>query len=304
MNKVVAVVTTYNRLQLLKENMEALLTQSFKECDLLIINNASTDGTEEYVQSITDKRVLYYNTGANIGGAGGFAFGLRKAIEAGYDYAWLMDDDSIVEKNALQNLMNSAFYLQDKFSFMASTVYWTDGTQFPMNTTRPEEGFHFSIKEVREHGLIQIKMCSFVGCFVNLKIAEKVGLPYAEYFIYGDDEEYTTRLRKEEKAYWVINSDIIHKAPSKAGSNIVRAPFERIDRFSIQARNGAHIERLKGDMFGYYKRMMRRIVQIFRHSPDHKWKRVCVLVKGLYQGLTFNPQIQYAKRLNTNGKEE
>lgn len=118
MNKVVAVVTTYNRLQLLKENMEALLTQSFKECDLLIINNASTDGTEEYVQSITDKRVLYYNTGANIGGAGGFAFGLRKAIEAGYDYAWLMDDDSIVEKNALQNLMNSAFYLQDKFSFI------------------------------------------------------------------------------------------------------------------------------------------------------------------------------------------
>ena len=296
MNKVVAVVTTFNRKKLLRECIEALLQQSYENLDVLVVNNASTDGTEDYINSLSDPRIVYYNTGENIGGAGGFSFGLKKAIESGYDYAWLMDDDSIADKNSLAVLMKAADDIQGKFSFMATTVYWTDGTQFPMNTTKPETGFHLHIDELRKWGLIGINTCSFVGCFVNLVYAEQVGLPIKEYFIYGDDVEYTTRLRKKERAFWAIDSCITHKAPSKAGSDVVHAPADRIERFAIQTRNGIHHCKLYGGMGKYIRLLCRRMRHSLMHSPDHKLKRVFVILKGIKDGIFFSPEIEYAKR--------
>ena len=85
MNKIVALVVTYNRKQLLKENIEALLNQNNNEFDILIVDNASTDGTEELVKSFENNRIIYENTGANLGGAGGFNYGVKMSIEKGYD---------------------------------------------------------------------------------------------------------------------------------------------------------------------------------------------------------------------------
>ena len=99
MQKVAATVITYNRKALLAECVKALLCQSVS-CDIIIIDNASTDGTGEMVRAIVDPRISYINTGSNLGGAGGFNYGMRKAVEAGYDYGWLMDDDTIVKGEA------------------------------------------------------------------------------------------------------------------------------------------------------------------------------------------------------------
>lgn len=48
--KVTAVVVTYNRKTLLKECIESLLAQTYKNLDILVIDNASTDGTEGFVK--------------------------------------------------------------------------------------------------------------------------------------------------------------------------------------------------------------------------------------------------------------
>ena len=70
---VVAIVVTYNRLTLLRECLDALLKN---DCDILVVDNASTDGTKEAVKQEYVDKVIYKNTGKNIGGAGGFNFGL------------------------------------------------------------------------------------------------------------------------------------------------------------------------------------------------------------------------------------
>ena len=62
MNKIIALVVTYNRKNLLKENIEALLAQKYSEFDILIVDNASTDGTKEFMDSYKEnKRVIYEN---------------------------------------------------------------------------------------------------------------------------------------------------------------------------------------------------------------------------------------------------
>ena len=295
MKKYVDIVVTYNRLDLLKENISALINQTFKDHDIMIINNASTDKTEEYVLGLNNKKIKYFNTGKNLGGAGGFAFGIEKAIELNYDFAWIMDDDSIPTKNALESLVEKSKDLNNKFSFLASLVYWTDNKIFPMNlpTFTYEKSIRKNLQLLLDNKVIEIESCSFVGCFVNLDFAKKTALPIAEFFIYGDDIEYTSRLKNLEKAYFVPDSLIIHKAPSNKGADIVTADKSRIERFYLQSRNGFYIARKNHTILKRINTVFGRLVRIIKYSEDYKLKRSWYLIKGTFAGMFFNPKLKY-----------
>lgn len=304
MKKIAIVVVTYNRKKLLEENLKALLEQKCSsEYSIFVIDNASTDGTEEYIKTIKNDKIIYYNTQKNIGGSGGFNIGLKMAIEQNYDYAWLMDDDSIVQKNSLNSLVTKAQDLNDNFSFLASLVYWTNGKLFKMNVPsikyKNKNSVPFDL--ISKYKVMPIETSSFVGCFVNVKYALKVGLPIKEFFIYGDDEEYTMRLRKEEVAYLDLDSSIIHKAPSNKGADIVSAGEERITRFFYQSRNGMYIARKYNKRLKRCKTVVARIFKVFLFSKDNKIKRIGVIIRGTIAGLFFNPQIEI---VNTKETEE
>ena len=132
--KVIAVVVTYNRKKLLKEAIEALLNQDHNNCDILVVDNASTDGTKEYIDELLkNTRVHYENTGANLGGAGGFNYGMKRACQMGCDFIWVMDDDCIVHKDTLTELLNADKQLNGNYGFLSSKVLWKDGNICKMN---------------------------------------------------------------------------------------------------------------------------------------------------------------------------
>ena len=296
--KTAVVVVTYNRLELLKENIKSILAQS-EECDILIVDNASTDGTKQYLESLDSKRIKVYHLEKNLGGAGGFSYGLKVAICLGYKYSWLMDDDSIPEKDALKSLCKKAISIDNKFSFMASLVYWIDGNLFPMNTPFVSMGEREEINRERldflsNKKLIEIERCSFVGCFVNNEVAKKTYLPIKEFFIYGDDFEYTSRLSKIEKAFLDIDSKIEHRAPSNQGARIAYVPADRIDRFFYQSRNAMYISRKNG-FLAVLKNTFEtvgRSVRILFISKDNKFKRIKVVLSGYIAGIRFNPLLE------------
>ena len=117
--KVMIVVVTYNRKKMLKECIEACLNQTYKDFTLLIVDNNSTDGTyEEVVKKYENKQVKYINTNKNIGGAGGFNLGIKEAILQEYDFAWVMDDDSIPEPNALESIIKKKKILKNFLLFV------------------------------------------------------------------------------------------------------------------------------------------------------------------------------------------
>ena len=140
MNHIAAVVVTYNRKKLLKESIEKLLLSDTK-CDILVIDNHSTDGTEEYIYEYMQRKdIVYLDTGSNLGGAGGFSYGIRKAIEMGYDYVWLMDDDCMVHRDSLTELVKAHNKIvnerKEKYGFLSSKVLWKDGQICQMNVQR------------------------------------------------------------------------------------------------------------------------------------------------------------------------
>ncbi|SKB66421.1 Glycosyltransferase, GT2 family [Lachnospiraceae bacterium] len=291
--KIATVVVTYNRLELLKENLKAVLDQTV-DSDILLIDNASTDGTKEYVESLKNDRIGYYNTGKNIGGAGGFSAGVRLAIEGGYDYAWLMDDDSIPEADALESLVKKAAVLKNQFSFLSSLVRWTDGSIAKMNV---QEARDFGDLDLLDHErLLTIRRCSFVGCFVNLSLAKKEALPIADFFIYGDDVEYTRRIQKDVPAYLDLDSVIVHKMGANEGTDIITIPAEKVERYYYDRRNSMYMAKVKGIM--PLLREIRDDIKLSRRigkeAADNKALRKKMLRTGAVAGLFFKPHIEYA----------
>lgn len=291
--EVVAIVVTYNRINLLKECIQALQRQTYSEYDIVIIDNASTDGTGDFVASINDSRIKYINTGSNLGGAGGFSYGMNMVLKDSlYDYIWLMDDDTIPCEDALESLVSKSKQLGNNFSFLASVVKWIDGSSCIMNLQTPSP---LALKNVQalDLKLIEIEYSSFVSCFINLAIAKEAGLPIKEFFIYGDDVEYTQRLMKLKKGYLDLDSQVIHKMVSNENVGIVLCPDDRIDRYFYAVRNSVYMIRSKSakKKLQFIWRRMKSFYSIFRLSPSKKMKRARIFIKGIIAGIRFSPQI-------------
>lgn len=291
--KIAAIIVTYNRKELLNQCLHAVLQQEEIYPDVILIDNASTDGTDEMVRKINDERIHYYNTGANLGGAGGFSFGVEKGVELGYDYCWIMDDDTIPNKNALSSLSKKINRINA--SYVCSRVVWKDGNACIMNT--PPTGKRFSLynQEALDLHLIEICGCSFVSCLVDMRVVKKVGLPIAEFFIYGDDVEFTRRLETIGKGYIDLDSVVLHAMPNNLASNIVYCENSRIERYKFGVRNGVYISRKydKKNVLKILLDMMCTAMTILLKSKESKFKRISVLLKSTIKGIFFNPSIRY-----------
>ena len=176
MERVAAVVVTYNRKELLARCIEALLGQQNAVCDILIVDNASTDGTGAYLAALNEPRVHSRSTGANLGGAGGFNFGIRWAVEAGYDLVWIMDDDTLPHPDSLAQLLAAHTILGGNYGFLSSAVLWTDGTECKMNRQKIKKNFYEHVELLR-HGLILVEQATFVSLLFPAAAIEKAGLP-------------------------------------------------------------------------------------------------------------------------------
>ena len=299
LDKILAIVVTYNRKELLKESIEALLNQTYKNFDILIVDNNSSDGTyNEVVKNY--ENLKYLNTGSNIGGAGGFNLGMKYAIENGYDYAWLMDDDSIAISTALESVVQKSKKLSGDFSFISSLVKWTDNNFCWMNKVTFLDDEILKKYNMIDDRVLAIMSASFVGCFINLNISKKIGLPIKEFFIYADDVEYTLRLSNEVNGYLDFDSIIIHKMKNNVQSEIQTVDEDRIDRYFYDFRNNVYIllknKKFKGVIFSLL-RYFKYIFKILKCAKTKKLKRIWIITKGTFLGFLFNPKIEYTENV-------
>lgn len=290
---IAAIVVTYNRKELLLECVESLRAQTCKDLDILIVDNASTDGTKEALSELIDEGiVLYENTGANLGGAGGFEYGVRKAVEAGYDYLWIMDDDSIPYPAALEELVKAAERVPG-FGWLSSTVLWKDGTLCSMNIQRDQK-----LRPLQPAGgqdLIPAGGATFVSLFFPASVVRAEGLPIGAFFIWADDLEYTRRISLKYPCYVVPASVVLHKCATNNGSNISTDEESKIPRYRYAYRNEVVLYRREG-IRGFLHVLMRtplHIMRVLRYSKSKKLARIRVILGATAAGLRFRPEVKY-----------
>lgn len=297
MKKTAAVVVTYNRLDLLRQCAQALRNQTVA-CDILIVDNASTDGTSQWLASQPD--LHYRDTGSNLGGAGGFNLGMRWAVETGYDYVWVMDDDTLPQPDALEKLLEADKILEGNYGWLSSVALWTDGSECRMNRQKLNKRF-YEFSPLLKYGLVQAEQATFVSLFLRSETIRRFGLPIKEFFIWGDDIEFTRRIavRGGLPCFTVGQSQVIHATKSNVGSNIALDDVERIGRYFYAFRNEAHLYRqegIKGRAYCAAKRC-RDFLWIIRYGKP-KWPRFRVLFRGIWAGFFFRPEVEGIQQWN------
>ncbi|MBR4590110.1 MAG: glycosyltransferase family 2 protein [Bacteroidaceae bacterium] len=299
--KINVVVVTYNRLDLLKETLENLQRQTFKINKIIVVNNASTDGTTEYLRSFSKNLGFsIMNLKKNLGGAGGFYYGIRRAYEIGCDYMWIMDDDTIVTETALDKLIKGLDNLKDKkIGFLTSNVLFKDGSPCLMNI--PTTVYVYN--EFIEKGIVEVSHTSFVAMLIPAKVVEQVGLPIKDYFIWGDDGEYSTRiLRAGYAGYLIGDSTVYHYMKENVGVDIFNTPKDRIDRFFYFYRNNTITSRMRGAL-PLCKRLMYHgflVLMVLFRKNDYKIKKIWTIIKGTFAGLFMKVTIDKVDKNNKN----
>ena len=294
MKKVIAIVVTYNRKYLLKECINSILKQDYSNCEVLIVDNNSSDGTKEYiVNELKNNKVHYINTGFNLGGAGGFNFGMKEAYKLGCDFMWIMDDDCIVHNDSLKKLLEADNKLNGEYGFLSSKVLWKDNSICIMNI--PKRSFSKWLKDYKKN-MQTIEMASFVSLSIKTDIVEEMGLPIKEFFIWTDDWEYTRRISRKYKCYFVSDSVVTHKSKENIGASIAIVD-DRLDRFKNLYRNDVVLYRREG-IKGWvllYIRLIFHKFKILKSNKKDKIKRIKIIDDAIKQGKGFYPKIEYIK---------
>ena len=201
MSNIAAVVVTYNRKKYLKICLDSLLGQGKLLSSIIIIDNNSSDGTEQMLkEDYLDNPIFdYTNMKSNLGGAGGFNYGIESAYQKGFEWIWMMDDDVAPAKNSL----NKYLKLTNKSSFIQGRRAHTNGDyvdwllDYNYKTGRfikLSENQHFADKS-----FIEVNTACFEGAFISREIISSIGFPKKEFFIQGDDTLYGVLASKNHK---------------------------------------------------------------------------------------------------------
>lgn len=230
---VTAVVVAYNRRDLLACTLDGLARQRRRPDAVLVIDNASVDGSGDLARAhALAPRVVALPT--NLGGAGGFAAGIAVAVEEfGAAFVWIMDDDTIPDPGALEALIAARDAYPGQVAVCASKAVWHDGREHPMNVPRGRAGVSRELENnAGKVGARQIRSASFVSILIDARAIRETGLPIADYFLWNDDFEYTTRLLRDRVGLYVPASRVLHATKEFGGSSFNPGP-----RFYNEVRN-------------------------------------------------------------------
>jgi rhamnopyranosyl-N-acetylglucosaminyl-diphospho-decaprenol beta-1,3/1,4-galactofuranosyltransferase len=220
---VCAVLVTHNRRQLLVECLDALFAQSRPVEELFVIDNACTDGTAELLRRrgyLDRPEVRYLRLERNTGSSGGFARGFEAAMTTRADWLWVMDDDAEPTPDCLRLLLDSPPARSPATVCVCPTVVYPDGSLNDVmradfrRRLRPLPASRYRAGEYASIGVT-----SFVGPLYRMDAVRALDPPKAEFFVWGDDVEYSLRLRRLGDIRLVPESVMVHKPVSQSHAN-------------------------------------------------------------------------------------
>ena len=220
---VCALVVTYNRRDLLGECLPAIDAQTVRPDELILVDNASTDGTPDLLRErgyLDRPDVRFIGLDENLGSSGGFARGFEAARESDADWLWTMDDDAEPAPDCLERLLESPPAREPATACVCPKVVYADGSLNDVMRADfrrrlrplPEERY-------RDGSHPAIGVTSFVGPLYRMPAVRAIDPPKAEFFVWGDDVEYSLRLRAQGELRLVPEAVMVHKPASQSHTN-------------------------------------------------------------------------------------
>lgn len=213
------IIVTFNRLEKLKKTLHCYSTQSILPEYVIVVNNASTDGTEEFLQEWKNVeegfKKYIINSPTNLGGSGGFYLGEEMAVQLPSKWIMIADDDAYPNRNYLEGMYKYICNCnQDEVSIVCGKVIQRgDYVNFHRGQwkTKWDKDFYVGVKRSDyEKNIFYPDFASYVGILINKEKMLEVGLVNKDCFIWHDDIEHTYRLSRRGKIVCLPQYSMLH----------------------------------------------------------------------------------------------
>lgn len=201
--KTVALVVTYQRPELLRRTIRALLQQQSPPAAVVVVNNGQDSETRRVLETFPFLDVV--QSKHNIGPAGAFDIGIRRAMSCRADWIWLLQDDLLPYPNALSRLLEHASALRE---FSPGLVgCWIRGTDGAVRNRgawwRGRKVYDTPIPP--ENGPdYRVDLQAFQGSLLSCAAVKAAGTPRSDYFIMMEEREYCLRLQEAGFLHWMV----------------------------------------------------------------------------------------------------
>lgn len=296
MTTLAAVIVTYNRKDKLVNVIDSLDRQTRRPDRIYVIDNASTDDTRSFMDGQDRDDLVYLRLAENIGGAGGFNYGMKAAYADGFDLIWISDDDAYPQEDAVEKLIHGLGEFEEisghRPTYACSAVRCPDGTWCEMNT--PATVWDWPRFYGAETPYMMVYSCSFVSVLIPRWAIARHGFPIRDYFIWFDDAEYTRRLAKSYPGIFVPDSLVIHDIAENRGVNFGMITDKNIWKYSYGVRNETSFRRREQGLPGVLAFLYNVRKQMRNARLPHRLRRQ--IYRSIWKGFWFKPEIEMAKR--------
>ena len=275
MKSVCIIIVTWNRLEMLKVCIAAV-KKNAAAADILVVDNASTDGTEGWLGSQDGISVL--SLPENTGGAGGFAAGMRWAFEHGYEWMWMMDDDVVALPNALNVIAENSL----RADVIQAAKYESNGEECVFEgllNPRTMRRRKIRIADVPLCGYMSCNVATFEGLFVSRWAVETIGYPDASFF-YGLDDLFYGYLASEKLRFIFVSQVVLKKQIDKS-----RARFKGLRFYSSSPKSRY-----------YHVRNYWKVIRYLKKTGNGSWRMYCTYAYEALKALVLTLLVEWDVR--------
>jgi len=289
--------------------LKSLYKSTYRDFEVVLVDNGSTDGSVERIKSefqdspgrsrfgsefhlggvevvasppprCMSSKLKIIETGRNLGFHGGVNVGLKYVLKRNPDYILLLNNDTIVDKNLLKNLI-AGFKLDKKIGIVGPKIYYYDdfstcskdrviwfagGVIDPVNLT----GGHVGVGEIDKGQYDAPRQVDFIsGCCLMIKadLIKKIGLLDERYFLYYDDVELATQAKKRGyKCFYIPKAFLWHKESiSVGGDSPIKHYYSSRGHLLFVEKNAGFEQKII-----FFPRLVKKIVNLL-------WK--CIIKK-------------------------
>jgi GT2 family glycosyltransferase len=273
---VASITVTWNGARGIARHLETLKRQTVALAKMVVVDNASTDGTLEAVQSsfpdVTSLRLK-----ENRGVGGGFATGLEYAINKNYEWFWLFDQDSLAEPAALEKLLEALDSLSGKsgqIGMMAPLLVDPECRMEHIGYLWRDRLVKLPEDRARSPVLFVDTVMSS-GSLLHRGVVDRVGLPRTDFFMDWVDHEYNLRLRRKGFVIAQVRASVVHHRLGETQhvtSFFKRKPVVRLVepvwRRYFMARNETFT---CWHLFGTTRSRCFLLLRLLRHTASNAW---------------------------------
>jgi len=226
LKKIAAVICNYNKKEYVAECIQSVTESSFTDMDIVVVDNASTDGSAEHIKNRFGNRVKLLVNEENLGGSGGFNTGIRYALEKGYEYVWCLDNDVLVDENAAEELY-AFLEAHPEVGMAGSKVYHMEdpdyvqqfGIDIIWDEYCCEAKYHGRLEDGSMPEVVYADAVAACSVLARTSVVRRIGVLPEENFLYWDDTEWGYRCNLAGyKVASLGSSKVLHSMGAKKES--------------------------------------------------------------------------------------